>query len=452
MKKIRLRGLMVLCFFCWCVSSLECQNQPWNASAQERDTSLVNDYRTRWLAENAIVVRSLEFNDTNFADLQPLKKAIGRSRIVLLGEQSHGDGTTFMAKARLIRFLHEAMGFNVLAFESGLYDCHKAWELIQKGENPLISIQRGIFGIWSQSSQVKPLIEYLGNAAASRYPLELAGVDCQITGSASRDLLIDDLTRFLDEIKSPIRHEAAWRPFRAKLDSLISGSFSNKKQTESELVSFNEKLMLLSAQADSLSRLTSAPEAAFWAQVIRGMTAEARMEFLKIPLEPRAGAQERDLQMGENLLWLARRGYPDRKIIVWAATMHSMHNEDQIDTANTRFGYKDYRTMGHVVWEAMRDTVYVLGFTAYEGTAGPVNRSARDIGKASKESLENLMRSAGLENAIINFRNLPSSGIWLRQRIFSRPLGYAPKLADWTSILDGMMFTREMSPSTGFTR
>ena len=45
----------------------------------------------------------------------------------MLGEHPYDDGTTFVAKTRLVRFLHEQMGFNVLAFESGLYDCPKGY-------------------------------------------------------------------------------------------------------------------------------------------------------------------------------------------------------------------------------------------------------------------------------------------------------------------------------------
>src|SRR5258708_6197993 len=39
------------------------------------------------------------------SDLRPLARAIGDARVVLLGEQTHADGTTFVAKTRLVRFL-----------------------------------------------------------------------------------------------------------------------------------------------------------------------------------------------------------------------------------------------------------------------------------------------------------------------------------------------------------
>src|SRR5690606_20323100 len=79
---------------------------------------------TDWLRRNAVTLERitpvLDGSD-QFADLRPLATAIGDARVVVLGEQSHGDGTTFLMKARLVEFLHREMGFDVLAFESGLY-------------------------------------------------------------------------------------------------------------------------------------------------------------------------------------------------------------------------------------------------------------------------------------------------------------------------------------------
>ncbi|MGH9894114.1 MAG: erythromycin esterase family protein, partial [bacterium] len=68
-----------------------------------------------------MTVRSIDPADEDFKDLEPLIKAIGSARVVQLGEPSHGAGSSFAAKARLIKFLHRRMGFDVVAWESGLY-------------------------------------------------------------------------------------------------------------------------------------------------------------------------------------------------------------------------------------------------------------------------------------------------------------------------------------------
>jgi len=61
--------------------------------------------RIGWLLRNAVPIRSIDptIPDDDFADLKPLVAAVGRSRMVVLGEQSHGDGATFLAKGRLIK-------------------------------------------------------------------------------------------------------------------------------------------------------------------------------------------------------------------------------------------------------------------------------------------------------------------------------------------------------------
>src|SRR4051794_12386632 len=136
-----------------------------------------------WLQANAHPIRTLSVSDRDFGDLQPLKAAIGSSRVVLLGEESHGDGTTFLAKARLIAFLHQEMGFDVLAWESGLWDVHQVWRHVQAGEAVLPASRRGIFGIWTGSEQVLPTLDYVAETVGTAHPLELAGFDNQLTGS-----------------------------------------------------------------------------------------------------------------------------------------------------------------------------------------------------------------------------------------------------------------------------
>ena len=92
--------------------------------------------RIAWLERHATPLHTLDFAADELSDLEPFARAIGEARIVMLGEQTHGDGTGFLAKARFARFLHECMGFDVLAFESGLYHMHKVWERICAGSRP----------------------------------------------------------------------------------------------------------------------------------------------------------------------------------------------------------------------------------------------------------------------------------------------------------------------------
>src|SRR5260221_5450981 len=133
-----------------------------------------HDPRVTWLAKNAMRIRSLDVSDVDFSDLEGLRAALKGARVVMLGEHRHDEGTALLAKARLVRFLHEQMGFNVLAFESGLYDCPKAWEFIVKGEEPRKALSRGVFAIWSQSREVQPLFDYIGREAKGAHPRRAA--------------------------------------------------------------------------------------------------------------------------------------------------------------------------------------------------------------------------------------------------------------------------------------
>src|SRR5262245_47550402 len=132
------------------------------------------DRQTAQLRDEAVALRSIEPGDEDFSDLAPLRSVLANRRVVILGEASHGDGAAFLAKARLVRFLHRELGFDVLAFESGFYDCAKDWERIEAGDDPAAAFRQSVFAIWTRSVQVQPLITYFASAARSQRPLELA--------------------------------------------------------------------------------------------------------------------------------------------------------------------------------------------------------------------------------------------------------------------------------------
>ena len=157
-------------------------------SQAQEIVSPVGDFRVTWLKQHAVPIRSVDPNDEDFTDLEPLGKALGHAHIVQLGEATHGDGATFRAKTRLIKFLHEKHSFDVLAFESGLYDCRKVWELLRGGMEPYDAFQQGVYQLWSMSDQVRPLIEYAGREAKGEHPLEICGFDCKYSGKASYNL------------------------------------------------------------------------------------------------------------------------------------------------------------------------------------------------------------------------------------------------------------------------
>lgn len=75
----------------------------------------------QFVSDNAKRVASINANDTDYSDLHAIGEAIGNKRIVMLGEVYHGDATAFQAKTRLVKFLHEKMGFKVLVFESDFF-------------------------------------------------------------------------------------------------------------------------------------------------------------------------------------------------------------------------------------------------------------------------------------------------------------------------------------------
>ncbi|MBI3406984.1 MAG: erythromycin esterase family protein [Planctomycetes bacterium] len=412
-------------------------------AGDEKPTSGDREARIASLKKNAAPWRTIDPNDDDFADLAPIGKAIGDARLVWLGEQTHGDGATIHAKIRLIKYLHQKLGFDVIAFESGLYDCRKAWELLKEGKmDPGDAVRHGVFGIWTESEQFQPLIAYLGKQAGGEKPLELAGFDSQFTAKASSKFLVDELAAFLGKLPADDAQKAIHKTViasvgkLAKAESLDIVAAANFKQCREALEKHKAGV--------------PAAELAFWKQFLDSAAANGEsMAAFKGKENKRAG-NLRDAQMAQNLIWLAKTAYPERKILVWAASFHTMRNSTNVDRIGAREKkltpvYQGTVTMGDEASKVLGKETYSIAFVAAEGEfQTPFMPKPGKLARVRDGSFEDLMVKAGHENAFVDLRHLADDGAWLNKRLVARPLGNADLEADWPQVFDGFVFTKRM--------
>lgn len=382
-------------------------------------------------------IRTVDPADTDFRDLGFLKKKIGNARVVFLGEQSHGDGQTFLGKDRLIRFLHEQMGFDVLAWESGLYDCREMDRSFLRGDAPLATSERGLFRLWAKSEQVRPLFEYVAGQRRSKRPLVMAGFDCQFSGKAGS-------TKFFPEMEAMFEKAAPGALTAEVLDHFakVKTFFVRRMQTKPEEMADLEKgsqnlLAVFRANKEGFSRAFGAEETRFREQCLKGWVSTLGM-MVGLQSAPGAATNNvRDAAMAENFRYMADHLFKGKKMIVWAASFHNLREPGVIDAGE--MNYAQTVTFGkHLVGKYPS---YNIAFTGYEGEAGVAGSDPFKVQPAPDGSLEQLASTIDHEYLFIDLSRLP-------KRYVAQPLGYSPMMGDWGKNFDAVLYTRTLKPST----
>lgn len=440
---------------------------------------LCADPRVGYLRDHAIGVRTIDEPSAptadepvreDFSDLIPLKALIGSARVVALGEQSHGDGATFKAKCRLVRFLHQEMGFEVLAWESGLFDCRRVDELFAQGVEPgsaaKVAHEHGIFGIWAQSAQAAPVLEYAARSARADpvRRLMIAGFDSQYTSAASRRAHADWLSRWFASLTTPNLpaqmidegvEAVRWMAARLREDGKPPGGSEERLDEAREQV--RALVAILESRRADLARSAEPREIEFVRRTLVNLLAFDRamrgMNRANIQATPAPILQERDERMGSNLAFLARTYYPDKKIIAWAASSHLLRNPEECQSLYGRpraEGPDAFKPMGHFAAADLGADYFSITFSAFEGSIGRPWSGPTPVPAAEPGDIESLMKDAGLSLAIISLRPTPGdpAAAWLGQPQVMRPMGYGRERAVWGRCFDALFFTREMTPST----
>lgn len=411
-----------------------------------RQEMLRRDARVAWLEEHARTVRSIAPADTNFADLEFLRDVLQGARVVLLGEGDHGGGSDVLAHTRLTKFLHERMGFDVVAFEAGLHSTSVAWRALQTDMPPREALLKGVFGILARSAQAEDMIRYLSAHARMSRPLEVTGFDSQLTGTAA--------TSLLPELQDFLRRRAVGSVLTDSqavatrvLAGIMDRSFARDRSTLPSAAEQSQTVQTLRQAALDIEDRASDPDAQFWAQVLRSTATQVGLLLDNLRSgDNRNYTSGRDRQMAENLNWLVNTKYAGRKVVVWAHTSHVMRSPEATSHGKIA-GY----TMGEGVWRALGKESFAIGFTSYTGTTHwltvpdeydqdliPEQHAAFDF--------ETLMDAAGHEIAFVDLRAARQRGDWIGGRFVASALYLMPEEAEWSRALDAFLFIRTQQP------
>lgn len=155
-----------------------------------------------------------------------LDTALQGVQVVMLGEQSHGDGAAFATKAALVRYLHLRHGFNVLAFEADFFSLFQTWQQMSAVNDVSERIAPQVYRHWRVAAEMQPLWELVRERLSSLNPLIVTGIDPRLSGPYARDHLVNDLERFLPKRLTPQTDKYA--AFRALLLDLVQQEYRQR--------------------------------------------------------------------------------------------------------------------------------------------------------------------------------------------------------------------------------
>jgi erythromycin esterase len=388
------------------------------------------------------IIKIDDFNpdNTDYNDFQFLKNEFKNKRIIILGESGHGDGSTFEAKTKLIKFLIEEMNYSTLAFEGGGFlEMAYASSQINKGENVLTEISKSWFQLWSKSKQTQNLIQYIDE----KKDVKLLGIENQLTNEYSFRIgnIIDSLVG-KDAFKS-----VNFESFQANFKNYYISTFS-----ADTAYSNNVNIEQLKKDLNLIKNNVKTMESGNSKIVYQGIK---NIEGYMIQLELNSGSYDdqnqsismRDSLMADNIIWYLNEN-PNEKIIIWTANFHATRTTDKAIYKENDDFYQVFNSLASRLIKKYKKDVYTIAFTSIRGEQANIYQPEPEVINIDVDSWDSQMASSiSYPYAFINFKQIRSNPKCGKLIFNSTLLGYQNHIGDWFNIFDGVFLIKTMQRS-----
>lgn len=289
----------------------------------------------------------------NFENISGLKESLKGVEIIALGENTHGLGEVFAVKAKLVKFLHQELGFDLVLFESGYGDGALAWEQFDSlSTKEFTSVFSSNF--YYNSEEIENLVSYVKSQNGK---LKIQGFDCQ----PQQDYLIKRMTEiaqpldsmFAKSVPSEMRYFNNLYQFENEKDTI---AFNQQRDRFASFITAYDSFLTKHMQALLKVGTTLNEIKAIKKSNDIFMRTYSEVEIGDMMTWP-AAYNLRDKSMYDIVKWFKETN-PEVKIIIWAQNSH-IENK-------TKPNY-NVNWMGHHLKNAFGDKYYSIGAVVYSG-------------------------------------------------------------------------------------
>jgi len=377
-----------------------------------------------------------------------LERPIREASIVQLGESIHVTAEFPRARLQLIRYLHEQMGFDVLALEGSLTQAWLAQEHLYRSSDPpdrrIDHAQRlGWFKLWN-TAEMRELMAYVELSRRTPRPLYLTSFDVQTGASAEFGMGQGVLSALVDGLGSfgtPAAVHATKNELVAALAPIVQCPIGDPAGLGSASAPAASAIDAIKTWIDVITPAVTRERPAAHLAALRLIPDNLR-DHAALCEHATSWQKTRDELNADNALQLREQVSAAHKIILWAHHSHVGYN-----ASGARIP-----SMGQHVRERVGPGVYTVGLFAGGGhflDVAPL--SVHRLPALNKVGVERMLDAVGKQSYFVDLRSLPTADPtagWLVP-MASRMEGRWTRSAVLARDFDGALYVREVHPGTG---